>query len=216
MKLRIGWDLDGCIAQWVQGMRQKIQKDFLPSNKFLTYEPCRWPLWECWGIDKAEFTQHFTNAVEQHHMFLDCDPYPGGIEAVHAIAEKGHSLHVVTDRGMFEQAPTDTIKWLKKHGIYDLFSSITFTGDKSVVNLDILIDDYYTNCEVVSGNGVYPILIDRPWNRVIDDAHACQVGGWGLSDALGKKRISKFDRAMDWKDVVGLIDKHEENLSATR
>jgi len=200
MSLRLGLDLDGC----VYGFHEEFSRHMLtryPGKDFPA--PCRWEMWECWGLSKEQFVDEFYIAVEDFGVFARGKPIDGALDAVQELHSMGHSLHVVTDRGAFPSAPSDTVMWLESYGIYELISSVTFTKNKDCVKLDVLIDDYHVNCDTVMANGVDAILIDRPWNKVIDpDNHTCMMLGWD-------KATLEYDRAENWSDVIDKIKRRD-------
>ena len=72
-------------------------------------------------------------------------------------------------------------KWLHRHGLH--FDSLTFSADKTVVSLDVMVDDKIANYDALETAGVEAWLLTRPWNqhdktprrRVLDLLHFAEV-----------------------------------------
>jgi len=195
--MRLGIDNDGTISDFHGKLAEIFEIEFGLGMK---PNPCKWEMWGCWGIRKQRFFQLFTRAVEEFGVFEQSEPIPGAIEGLMKLKASGHSLHLVTDRGAFPSAPSQTVNWLRKHGLFGSIDAITFTRDKSSVNIDVLVDDYTGNCDNLA-SGVGHILIDRPWNRQRTGTyHVCNGSGWDVPIN------DKYNRAFNWKEIVDMIE----------
>lgn len=183
--MRVGVDLDGVVSGFSE-----------PNGGFVHYlnslghtqtpPPQTWEFWTEWGLSFEEFKEHFANGVEAGIIF-HCDPLlPGARQGINSLKRAGHTIHIVTDR-QFPRAPELTMGWLTRHGIpYD---SITFSRDKTIVDVDAYIDDRVENVRDV--RAVVPpltkdlvVLRDRPWNRYDD----------------------KLPRVTSWRQFVRLVN----------
>lgn len=170
MRLRIGVDLDGVVYDFVAAFRRHLVSvghapDELP-------EPEQWEMWEAWGLSQSTWFEHFAAGIACGEIFGSGDPYPGAVAALSDLHARGHSIHIVTARGVHPAAVGLTSHWLAEHRIP--YSTLTFAADKTVIPCDIFIEDSVDNARAL---GSAAVLMDRPWNR----------------DAPGIERVPSWD-----------------------
>jgi 5'(3')-deoxyribonucleotidase len=95
------------------------------------------------------------------------DPYPGVQETLAELRASGHTVHLATARG-FEgplagMVRAHTVEWLATHAIPH--DSLTFTADKSLLNVDVFLDDGIHNVEALHAAGIPAYLRDQPHNQ---------------------------------------------------
>lgn len=170
--MRIGIDLDGVCYDFTGNLR----KWCVDSGRYTIDQlqggghddpDSSWNFFkDCWNWTTKEFLTNCDDAVNDGYLFRHGEPFPGTKNAFSAIHEHGHSIHIVTNRSFGDLSPQNTIEWLHEHDLpYD---SITFAADKTVVNLDLMIDDYEKNFIDMTNHGVRVYLQDRPWNRHVE------------------------------------------------
>lgn len=169
--MRIGLDLDGVVYDWVASMAAAAQQ--LWGREASALPPARtWDFWrDQWGFSLDEFLTLYREGVRAGVVFTHGGPYPGAREAVAQMRADGHTVHVVTDRGLpdiAELSQQATFTWLEQHGM--AVDSVTFAADKTVVPTDVFIEDRVENYIHLDEAGSHPVLIDRPYNLHLPDA----------------------------------------------
>ena len=86
------------------------------------------------------------------------EPISGSQDAIHKLKAGGHTIHIATDRFVGEKAFGSTQEWLDKHGIS--YDSLTFTRDKTVVDVDVFLDDKPSHVDDLRQCGVRAFLLD--------------------------------------------------------
>lgn len=165
--MRVGIDLDGCVYDFGGAFRE-----YLVALGYRTAEECpeptRWEFYEDWGFTTAEFLQHCHEGVDEGIIFRGA-ALAGAKEAFDLLRSAGHTIHIVTDRsfGSGEGSPGATRAWLAAHGLE--FDSLTFARDKTLVKVDVMVEDKIENYDALVDAGVLMFLIDRPWNHREND-----------------------------------------------
>lgn len=181
--MRIGIDLDGVCYDFAASFRHYLHNhQGFPS--WWNPQATRWEFYEDWGFSLDQFLDFFHRGVDAGVIFTHGRPYTNTREAFQRIKTAGHSIHIVTDRSMGKPGASEaaTRAWLDR---YDLpFDSLTFSADKTVVRLDMMIDDKLSNYDALKAAGVDARLLTRPWNqqqdnrsRVLDLLHFADVVG---------------------------------------
>lgn len=176
--MRIGIDLDGCVYDFVDSLRQYLvlyegwDPDELPP------ETCWGFFWTDWGIPFAEFKRLCDDGVDRRQIFYHgapIDDYRGhSVGALCALKAAGHSLHIVTDRNFGTHSASNTARWL---GHFEIpFDSLTFSADKTCVPTDVFIDDRPGNVETLRAAGVEAWLLDN--GREDQAGHEWLVDDW--------------------------------------
>jgi hypothetical protein len=127
-------------------------------------ETTRWNFYEDWGLTLEEFLKHCHDGADKGFIFTG-PTREGAVEAMNALHDRGHEIHIVTDRS-FGSSPDisklNTLDWLAGHGFK--YHTITFSPDKTVVPTEIFIEDKLENYDALNANGTEVYLINRPWN----------------------------------------------------
>lgn len=170
MTLRIGWDLDGVLYNFGDSVRRYLE--FTGQGHVWKSGPTKeayWDFYKDWGWTSKQFVDFCNEGADAGFIFTG-PARPGAAEAVNAVKSMGHTIHIVTDRG-FGSCPSvshaNTTRWLREHGIP--FDSLTFSADKTVVKLDMMIEDKLENYDALVASDVYTFLINRAWNQVEGD-----------------------------------------------
>lgn len=166
--MRVGIDLDGVCYDFAASLKTYLAD--CTDHASPCADPTRWEFYEDWGLSLGAFVEHCHAGVDAGYIFTIGDPLPRVHEAFHWIKAAGHSIHVVTDRsfGQAGASQAATIDWLTRHDLP--FDHITFTADKTVANLDVMVDDKPSNYEALCAAGVDAYLLTRPWNQHVADA----------------------------------------------
>ena len=167
--MRLGIDLDGVCYDFASSVRAYLVHAGIRFQHQCP-EPTRWEFYEDWGLSLDEFLTTCHRGVEAGIIFTHGDPFEGTVEALRAMRDAGHTLHIVTDRsfGRSGASPAATSAWLDLHGIP--FDSLTFSADKTLLRLDAMVDDKPSNYAALVDAGVDAYLFTRAWNEHVEDA----------------------------------------------
>lgn len=158
--MRIGVDLDGVVYDYATPFTAYMRK--VLHNPDLAYPNCWHFYQDQWGLTLEEFLSHMQDAVTAKAIFHTGDPIAGSVKALTALREQGHEIHIVTNRPQ-RGADRATKNWLDTHQIPH--DSLTFSEDKTVVPVDVFLDDRPENYDSLVARGVTAVLFDQPWNR---------------------------------------------------
>lgn len=168
-KLRIGVDLDGVVANFVDGFREWCRAN---GHTHEMPPPDRYNIWEVWGLTRQEWDDSFARACHDG-LFYTLTPYDDAVESIRKLKQDGHFIHIITYR-VRPDVQLDTINWLTKHHVpYD---ALSFSKEKAGFPLDVMLEDTAANVQPVENAGVPCYLIDRPWNRSY--IHPRRVSSW--------------------------------------
>lgn len=181
--MRVGIDLDGVCYDFSASVREYLVNVAATHAPDMTPAPTRWEFYEDWGLDLDGFVATCHNGVDAGVVFAHGEPYPCVAEAFNLIKASGHTIHIVTDRSFGSNGASEaaTRTWLDCHRL--AFDSLTFSADKTVVRLDVMVDDKLANYDALEAAGVKAYLLSRPWNqndprprrRVLDLLHFAEV-----------------------------------------
>jgi len=132
--------------------------------------------WDFAKFVKPRAREKIYNYIKYSAIFKHAEPILGAREAIDYLKAMGHRIVYITANN------PDNVKqqWLKDHGFMADDSDFFQAYDKSLINVDVLIDDKYDNVRDTPGVG---ILFTQPHNKKYD---------WQ-------------PRANTWKDVVYII-----------
>lgn len=187
--MRIGIDLDGVVYDFVASFRRYLT-DVVGWVGPLP-EPTTWNVWEDWGMSMEQWARWFAAGVEAGHIFRDGEPIEGAAQVIRAAKDHGHDVFIVTHREQHPKAISSTHEWLAEHQIpYDV---IAFARDKTVIPVDVFIEDNVDNAWALEASGVHALLFDQPWNR-----------RWkGLP-------VRDLTRAHDWNEIRIYMEMEED------
>ena len=123
-------------------------------------------------------------------FFADLDPLPGALEGMERLCAQ-HDVFIASAATQFPNSFNEKIAWLKLYLPQIPLNRIIFCGDKSILNVDYLIDDSAYHFEGLRGVG---LLFDAPHNQHQRDYF--RVHGWPEVDpaiALHEARKNDVD-----------------------
>lgn len=159
---RIGIDLDGVLYPFVDVIHDRAQLRLghkLPRN----FE--KWGFFEDWGLDWPGFVALMERECEAGFLYWKGAIAPGAVENIFMLEEWGQEVVYVTARGA--HAHDATASWLRQHAL-DHRKLITGASDKTLHQLDVLLDDGPHNIEAAIAAGCRGIIFDQPWNQGIE------------------------------------------------
>lgn len=168
--MKLGLDLDGCFHDFVGSLRSIVSElHHLPYWRLP--EPTCWEFWTEWNLTFDQWKACFDAGVESGVLFGRYGPLDHGV--INTLA-RDHEVHIVTHRP--EGAEATTREWLERWAIKH--DSLTFSEDKTVVPVDVFLDDKPENVRALLAAGVDALLFDRRWNRGANAQGLRRVSGW--------------------------------------
>lgn len=165
--MRVCFDSDGVLDNFGEGVRETLEARGLghlwksgPTNK--SY----WNFYEDWGWTFPQFKELVDWGVDNGYIFTG-HWRDHAIESVRRVAELGHEIIIITDRGFGSDprnSQRNTIEAFARAGIE--YDELIFSADKTVGNVDIMVEDKLENFDALVAHGVPTYLINRAWNQV--------------------------------------------------
>ncbi len=173
--MRIGIDLDGVVYDFTGALREHVHITTGRSRESMP-DPTCWEFYAVdWGMTLDEYLDFARDGVESGGVFSFGVPMSGAVETMTRLKDAGHTLHIVTARGLAPRAFEKTCSWLRRHKVP--FDTLTFAEDKTVVKLDAFIDDRPKNVDELRAAGVAAFLLEC--NRGDQWGHKWKVADWG-------------------------------------
>jgi len=155
--LKIGIDVDGVLANQIEGLIPRIQKR---HGILINYDQVtEWNL----KIGDSSIDKEIELAMESRDYVISMRSHTGASEVINDLYEE-HQIIIITSRP--KETENWTKEWLIKEKIpFDKIET-TRSGRKSLYATDILVDDYLGNVnEFLCETYGHVILVDQPWNR---------------------------------------------------
>jgi len=160
----LGLDLDGCVANFIERMREIYAewsgRDIATLSNVPTYG------FNEWGLVPGEYDRLHRFAVTQRELFSTMDPLPGAPAALRRLSAEGVWIRIATHRLFIsyfhEPAARQTIRWLENHGIP--YRDLCLIRDKSAINADLFIEDSVSNIIKIEARHCPTICITNSTN----------------------------------------------------
>lgn len=177
MKLKVGVDLDGVVYNFTK----KFNECALREGYELGPDDC-WNYFERSGMTREIFEKVMHDSVDDLQLFWRGDMLDDAASHIRALRAAGHSIHIVTHRvsGNIFTSEQATRYWLTFKEIE--YDSLTFSKDKTVVPVDVFIEDNVDNYDALDAAGVKSYLVNRPYNQQQDNRR--RVSSFGDFAAL--------------------------------
>jgi 5'-nucleotidase len=175
-------DMDGTTVDLDHVWLAEYNRDY---NDKLTREDLR--EYDIEAVVKTECGDKIFDYLHRKDIYFRAPFFEGAEEAIHALRLRGNDLYFATAPYVTEYVYWDKIRWVRKHFPELGAESLIFCPDKSLLRGDALVDDYYGHLERFKG---HRILIDRSWNRHLDDGfladrNIIRLQDWGeITDFL--------------------------------
>lgn len=160
-RYRIGLDVDDVLFSWSVHAHAACEAAGITNGKVVT----QWGFHNDYGCTADEVWEVINQAYVDG--MLRRPPYPGVQDILMDLRAAGHTIHLATARG-FEgplagMVRHHTIEWVATHEIPH--DSLTFTADKSLLNVDVFLDDGVHNVEALQRAKIRAWLRDQPHNQ---------------------------------------------------
>lgn len=137
--------------------------------------------WNITQFVKDEAKPFMLNILNIHKFYRDLEIREDAYDTLKTMSEMPNiELFIVTDP-FTRMSFKSKYDWLKEHFDFIPTQNYVFTGNKSIIDADILIDDSKHNCEIFHG---LPILFNAPYNKENTD----------------------FFKVYNWKEVNDLVN----------
>lgn len=160
--MKIGVDIDGVLYPFMEDISAYLRRHGIDADLNAWQG---WSGYSAWGLDKASWRAWCDRAADEGVLFNSMAPYPGAAEAMRELTAAGHFLHLVTARdfGTDYSWVRNTCAWLSRFEIP--FHSLTFDPDKTVVEVDVFVEDNLSNHDALVDVGRRVYLIDTRYNQ---------------------------------------------------
>ena len=166
--MKLGIDCDGVMYDFAGAfMRWLLKVGWFEERGLefpgIHFQPSKWEFYSDWGMSTAEFVDLCDQGVDAGLIFAEGDPYHGCKETIDYLSGEGHSINIITHRMFGKRSTHNTVDWLKRYEIG--FDTITFAKDKTIVDVDLLLDDYEGNWKAALADDTPCVIMDHPWNQ---------------------------------------------------
>lgn len=178
--MKIGIDLDGCLADFNTGFRQRCidvtgvnHFDDLPNGQ--PYFPLVWDWPAAVGYTSEQVTSIWASVRADRSFWYTLSPYPDTVTLLARLRDRialGDEVYFVTDRKGID-AKLQTEAWLNSYGLPK--PTVLLSPHKGLVaralQFNRYLDDKWENAlsvACIDNWGTYrcqSYLLDRPWNR---------------------------------------------------
>jgi hypothetical protein len=189
--MRVGLDLDGCVAEWNMTVRKALCKEFGYDKRKLLVDPAgEVPSW-WWANDLGVSEEHWEwiwKVWAPNGGFRTLPPHEDAQTLVQAAKTMG-DIVVVTARP--KCAWLDTLYWLDKHDIGPPHEVhfLTDGHEKHTINCDVYIEDAPHYGMALQDAGMNVLMVARPYN----DIESCRSMRRSAEDIL--EYANEFYRA---------------------
>lgn len=159
--MRIGVDVDDVLFPWFDKAHAACERAGITNG----VTPSRWECYLDYGVTLDDWLVVMKSATLDGSLYTG-DPYPGAVDAMRALKDAGHTLHIVTARGFFAHGDLirrHTIEWFDANDVPH--DSLTFSKDKTLVHSDVFVDDSWKNVSDLTAAGIRTWMVDAPHNQ---------------------------------------------------
>lgn len=165
--MRVGFDCDGVLDTFGEGVREALVARGLGDLwKSGPTEKPYWNFYEDWGWTFSQFKELVDWGVDNGYVFTG-HWREHAVESVRRVADLGHEIIIITDRGFGSDprnSERNTIEAFARAGIE--YDELIFSADKTVGNVDVMVEDKLENFDALVAHGVPTYLINRSWNHI--------------------------------------------------
>lgn len=165
----VGIDMDGVVYPFITAFRRYCEERL---GRLFLEEPTHWNFFEDWGLDSDTFQTWLKEAALSHNVFASEMPYPTVLEAWELFRANNIKIHILTARP--QEAWGQTADWLQKYGL--TVDSLHFNTTKALLShvssgKSALLDDHVDYYKEAQGVGIFPCLLNQPWNQDLPNAN---------------------------------------------
>lgn len=154
-KINCGFDLDCVLNNLTEVWTQELNKKY---HLHVKYEDIKE-----WDMSKAFKTltkKQIYKPLIKRKIWKHIRPTDGSQECLKLLKESGCKVYIIT--ATHYKNVKWKVNWLKKYFPFMSWDDVIIVKDKSLINVDVLVDDYEANLI----NGTYKkLLFNQPWNE---------------------------------------------------
>lgn len=155
----IGIDVDGVLRDFVGKLTECFKRDY-PALASKVQPVTAWDMHQFFGMDKVPFNAYW-QTIRGPEIMRDAPPIESHArDFVAALRKAGHKI--IISSAQWPCVHSILPVWLQEHGIE--YDGLCILADKSLIKLDILLDDGVHNLGNVHA-GCIPVCYDQPWNQ---------------------------------------------------
>lgn len=181
--MRIGWDLDGVGYDFPSALKFFAEYYENIDPKTMPLPAKSWNWWESqWGWSKDQFRRINHRGTHSGVLYQASGVMDGFKEGLYRVREAGGTNHLITARLAFAGplVATQTLRWLRTNELDRLVDSVTFSGEKDIIEWDAYIDDSGPTVEHLRERGLNAYLFDAPYNQSSED-----LDDWRITSISG-------------------------------
>jgi beta-phosphoglucomutase-like phosphatase (HAD superfamily) len=165
-KFVFGVDLDGVVADFIQGLRPIAAEWLGISVESLPREVSYgFPEWRLEDYGGYESLHRF--AVKERDLFKRVPPIVGAPAALRRLSARDVRIRIITHRlyikWFHQEAVQQTVDWLEYHGIP--YWDLCFMRDKAAVGADLYVEDSPANIRALRDTGHEVLVLRNSTNR---------------------------------------------------
>ncbi|MEM4296507.1 MAG: NIF family HAD-type phosphatase [Candidatus Anstonellales archaeon] len=181
---KLAVDIDGVLANFLQAFLDFFNA--LKGTGYKEYHICHWEFSKCFGITKEEERRLLDNFYASGKLKqLTCLPYAK--EAIKELS-KIYEIYALTSR--HNSLYSDTIFWIRTHfpEIKDVFFLDKTRNSKEIIcreiGIKILVEDNKDFAFKAAQNGIFVLLMDKPYNKGLEHDNIKRVEDWKAAKRL--------------------------------
>ena len=154
-----------------------------------------------WKIDSfvkcGDEIYDYIHSTPDFNIYNHCEPIKGAWKGIKKLRKMGFRIIYVTASNRMDSK----YDWLEKHDFLDKRENFVHAYDKTLINMDILIDDRWENIqEFIQDPNKRAILFEKPWNT-------SKKNNYDEVD-------NRYVRKNNWKEIVDYFHtlKKEEDI----
>lgn len=184
MRYNVMVDCDCVLNNLIQRTCQMFNERY---NKNISEETfTQYDIYKCLAFDDAE---KFSALWNERELWDSLSPTYHSQWGVKKLIDNGFNVYIATSTH-YNNFPWK-VEWLQHYFPFVKESNIICIGDKSVLNADIMIDDYANN--LIGNIRCNRILFEKPWNKSVND------------DVYGIKRCT------NWDEIIEAVEEFYKN-----
>ena len=166
--LKLGIDLDDTINNLVDVWIEKYNEDYNDNVKIEDIKT--------WNIgDYTKAGKDFYKYLGDGETFKNLSIKDGAANIIGKLCEQ-HEVYIVTANASYNKGVCDDkVNFIKKFMPFFPIKNIIFINNKSLLDLDVLIDDGLHNFEGFKGR---KIVFSRPWNEMVSEKYDYRITKW--------------------------------------
>ena len=187
MRLRLGIDLDGVVADFNEGWTRMYNRDFGTNIEPDDVQQWNAPVGLTHFASMSQFWKWARTCSDGASLFRGLNTYEGAVAALNHLARRHHIVIVTTKPGF---AVWDTYEWIAENRLPT--TEVHMVDDKTTVDFHVYLDDGDHNLSALSY--MHPdravVRFVRPWNN--PHPGVADVTSW-----------EEFVTAVDWFSAQG-------------